>query len=123
MNEVAPRPETSTNVGDALELVMSHSYDSYATKTTWRIPVHVLEGTSVDRAVRRSLELGGRVLSGGNGPLDPDDVVPSVVLPADAPEGSHGLESHGAVQANARFVGQRHARHSGAVAALGQTGE
>jgi hypothetical protein len=68
-----------------------------------------------------SLGLGRRVLPRGDRALDPSDVVPSAVLPADTPVGFDGLEPHGAVQAGARVVRQRHARDGGAETAFGQT--
>lgn len=49
--------------------------------------------------------------------------MPRAVLPADAPKGSDGFETHGAMQPDARVVGKRHDRDGGAEAALGQPGE
>jgi hypothetical protein len=63
--------------------------------------------------------LGGRVMAGGEGPLDPGDVVPAAMLPADTLVDPDKLKPHSAVQADACLVGQRHTRDGGAVPALG----
>src|SRR5438128_994991 len=63
---------------------------------------------------------GGRVRAGRDRPLDPGDIVPRAVFPADAPVSSDRLESQGAVQTDARVIGQRYPREGHPEAAGGK---